>query len=270
PAMVNSPATELADNINSTQTTIKVNDLSKLPDPPNIATLGTTEDCETILYESIDVANSTLTNVTRGFEGVAKAWWQGTPVHRTVTARDYEAMRQNILNLLSALGAHQQASPLDHPDGSVTAAKIAEGAIDALAKIAATIRTTPGGTQPNRLAVTDASGRVGDGVGQGDRTGTRPKSAHVAINASVKIPAPFTTTPGGPQPHRSSPTRRSSDLASPLDHPDGSVTAAKIAEGAIDALAKIAATIRTTPGGTQPNRLAVTDANGRVGDSERL
>src|SRR5690606_32273764 len=28
--------------------------------------------------------------------------------------------------------------------------------------------------------------------------------------------------------------------------------------------------IRTTPGGTEPNRLAVTNASGRVGDSERL
>src|SRR5690606_34326234 len=145
--------------------------------PPNIATLGTTEDCETILYESIDVANSTLTNVTRGFEGVAKAWGQGTPVHRTFTARDYESMRQNILNLLSALGAHQQASPLDHPDGSVTAAKIAEGAIDALAKIAATIRTTPGGTEPNRLAVTDANGAVGLALDHPDGTVTAEKIA---------------------------------------------------------------------------------------------
>ncbi|MDQ7794159.1 MAG: hypothetical protein RDU89_07065 [bacterium] len=48
------------------------------------------------------------------------------------------------------------------------------------------------------------------------------------------------------------------------------VIAGKIADGAVDTLARIASGIRTSAGGTEANRLAVTNSSGRVGDSERL
>src|SRR5690606_36243121 len=45
--------------------------------------------------------------------------------------------------------------------GAVTAGKLADGAVDTLTRIAPGVRTTPGGTEANRIAVTDASGAVG-------------------------------------------------------------------------------------------------------------
>ena len=97
PGKVNSPATVLDGNIDDVITTINVIDGSVLPDAPNIAVIGTGEDAETILYET-KVENA-LSNVTRGFQGVAKAWDSGTPIARLFTEYDYAKLKQNIENL---------------------------------------------------------------------------------------------------------------------------------------------------------------------------
>lgn len=96
PALVNSPFTELASAIDHEQTTIEVLDGSKLPDAPNIATIGTGEDAETILYAQKD--GNVLSEVTRGFQATAKAWGQGTSVARMFTAYDYDTLRINLQN----------------------------------------------------------------------------------------------------------------------------------------------------------------------------
>jgi len=109
----------------------------------------------------------------------------------TGTTNWYDAPPATLSGLNTSLNAHKSTSPLDHPDGSVTAAKIAsgavgttqlannavtsskiatgaviagklaDGAVDTLARIASNIRTTPGGTEANRIAVTDDDGAVG-------------------------------------------------------------------------------------------------------------
>ena len=99
----------------------------------------------------------------------------------TGTTNWYDAPPATLSGLNTSLSSHKSASPIDHPDGSVTAAKIAsgavtsdklaagavtagklaDGAVDTINRIASGIRTTPGGTEPNRLARTDASGAVG-------------------------------------------------------------------------------------------------------------
>lgn len=99
------------------------------------------------------------------------------------------------------LNAHKSATPLDHPDGSVTAAKLASN------------------------AVTEA--KIADGAV------TANKIASGAVTAAK--------------------------LAS------SAVTAGKLADGAVDTLARIASGVRTSAGGTEPNRIAVTDGDGAVG-----
>jgi len=96
PGMVNSPVTELAAAIDNAQTTIEVVDGAALPPAPNLATLGTSEDAETVLYTGIN--GNTLTGVTRGFQGTPKAWAAGTKVARLFTAYDHEAFRANIID----------------------------------------------------------------------------------------------------------------------------------------------------------------------------
>ncbi len=105
---VNSPATTLSSGIDATVTTISLVDASVLPDAPNIAVIGTGEDAETILYET-KVENA-LSNVTRGFQGVAKAWDSGTSIARLFTAYDYNTLKGNITDLDGRLGETNTAS----------------------------------------------------------------------------------------------------------------------------------------------------------------
>lgn len=81
-----SPATALDGSLNDSATTVSVLDASKLPTAPNLATIGTGEDAEVILYTG--KSDNDLTGVTRQFEGTAKAWDSGTPVARLLTAYD--------------------------------------------------------------------------------------------------------------------------------------------------------------------------------------
>jgi hypothetical protein len=99
--MPNSPQTELASGIDDIQTTIPLVDSSKLPPAPNLATIGSDETAETILYTGI--SGNDLTGVTRGLEGDAKAWSAGTKVARNFTNWDYETLINNIGDLASEL-----------------------------------------------------------------------------------------------------------------------------------------------------------------------
>jgi uncharacterized protein YneR len=101
PAMVNSPQTTLSSDINISQTTIGVANAGVLPDAPNLATIGTGEDAETILYTG--KSGNQITGVTRGFQGVAAAWGAGTAIARYFTAYDYDSLRGNVEQLQSLM-----------------------------------------------------------------------------------------------------------------------------------------------------------------------
>lgn len=94
PAIVNSPQTELSAAIDATQNTVPVTDATKLPAAPNLATIGGDETAETIRYTAI--SGNTLTGVTRGFQGTARAWAIGSKVARNLTAYDIDTVRTNI------------------------------------------------------------------------------------------------------------------------------------------------------------------------------
>lgn len=96
-SMVNSPVTTLASSITASDTIIPLLDSSKLPAAPNIATIGTTENAETILYTSKDGNN--LTGVTRGFQSSASVWNSGAIVARYYTAYDHNSFVDNITEL---------------------------------------------------------------------------------------------------------------------------------------------------------------------------
>lgn len=93
--MVNSPETELTQNISASATTIPVKDASKLPAPPNLAVIGRNESAETILYTG--KSGNTLTGVTRGFQGQARSWSAGAPVARRFTEYDWRSIKDNFL-----------------------------------------------------------------------------------------------------------------------------------------------------------------------------
>jgi parallel beta-helix repeat protein len=105
PGLANSPQTELSAAINDTDVTIPLVDASKLPAAPNIATMGTDETAETILYTGI--SGNDLTGVTRGVEGTAKSWSMGAKVSRNFTNRDYATLKGNIEDLDTRAVAHE-------------------------------------------------------------------------------------------------------------------------------------------------------------------
>lgn len=93
PPMVNSPVTTLVESITAAQITdIEVVDGSKLPDGPNLATIGVTESAETIFYMGKN--GNLLINVSRGFQGQAQAWSKGTYISRVFTAHDLSVLQR--------------------------------------------------------------------------------------------------------------------------------------------------------------------------------
>ena len=139
PGQVNSPQTELASAINDTDTTIPLLDASKLPAAPNLATIGTGEDAETILYTG--VSGNDLTGVTRGFQGASKAWSAGVKVGRYFTAYDHDAFRQNIEDhetIISAATSAATASTLVQRDANGRFKAAAPSASDDVARKAET------------------------------------------------------------------------------------------------------------------------------------
>ncbi|WP_213528800.1 gp53-like domain-containing protein [Paenibacillus cisolokensis] len=94
-AMPNSPVTELAAAIDEAATSFDVINGNALPAAPNLATIGSSETAETVLYTG--KSGNTLSGVTRGFNGTAaQAWPAGSKVARYFTAYDHDAFRGNI------------------------------------------------------------------------------------------------------------------------------------------------------------------------------
>ena len=100
PAQTNSPETTLSADVTSSSTTIKVVDASVLPAAPNLLTIRVNDYDklpETIYYPT-DAVGNVFYGVTRGFDGIAKAFPQGATVCRLLTAYDINTIKYNIEN----------------------------------------------------------------------------------------------------------------------------------------------------------------------------
>ncbi len=107
PPATNSPRMKLAASIGPLDTVIMIDDASKLPRPPNLLTIGTEEDAETV--KLVAVAGNSIA-VERGREGVAKAWGAGEYIARNFTAEDHRSiiahldqLRAEVFNLTGTL-----------------------------------------------------------------------------------------------------------------------------------------------------------------------
>ena len=100
---INSPATTITNNIGVADTLLYVLDPARVPTSlPNLMTLGTGTNGETVLIQSI--ADNLLT-VQRGFQGIAKEWPAGTVIARNFTEYDHAAFKANIEDLVDELNA---------------------------------------------------------------------------------------------------------------------------------------------------------------------
>lgn len=108
PGLAFSPQAELSEGVGAADTILKVSDSSRFPPPPNLATIGTDEDGETVLYTAL--AEGILSGCVRGVEGAARAWQAGEVVARNFTAKDHNDLIAAVLAAQGgALGARQAA-----------------------------------------------------------------------------------------------------------------------------------------------------------------
>jgi len=99
--LVNSPETTITNNVGVSDTLIYVLDPARVPsDLPNLMTIGTGTNAETVLVESI---NDSAITVQRGFQGIAKEWPAGTIIARNFTAYDHDTFKDNIEDLDDSL-----------------------------------------------------------------------------------------------------------------------------------------------------------------------
>lgn len=236
----NNARTTLAAAIDAVQTSFTVTDASLFPDPP----FRITVDAEIMEVGAIDRVTKTFSNVTRGVEGTAAApHAAGASVENRFTAGTYDELATS-----ADVNAHAAATTAHGSTSAATAGAIMQRDAYGRAKVAA-----PSATDDiARKAEIDAvQANLNSHISAAD-----PHSQY-ALDSDLNT-------------HKTAAT---------LDHPDQSVTSAKLASGAViagkiadggvDTLARIAAGIRTSAGGTEANRLAVTNASGRVGAAEQ-
>ena len=98
PAKANSPQTTLSADVTAAATSIAVTDASKLPDGPNLCTIGSDANAEVISYTA--KSGNTLTGCVRGVSGTtAKGWSTGAAVSRQFTSYDHDTFISNITDL---------------------------------------------------------------------------------------------------------------------------------------------------------------------------
>lgn len=118
PGIPFSPQAQLTDNIGAADTIIEVSDVSAFPPAPNLATIGTDEEGETILYTA--KTETALSGCQRGVEGEARGWTAGELIGRNFTAKDHADL---IAAATEAYGAAEAAQEAAATAGSVAAAK---------------------------------------------------------------------------------------------------------------------------------------------------
>jgi len=91
-----SPSAELASGIDAEVTVIEVDDVSILPDAPNILTMTDGDSFETVIYQEVDSVTNELKQVTRGVEGQAQSWSMGEEIRRNITARDMLDVQEKV------------------------------------------------------------------------------------------------------------------------------------------------------------------------------
>ena len=99
-----SPSAELASGIDAEANVIEVDDVTILPDAPNILTMTDGDSFETVIYQEVDAGTNELRQVTRGVQGTAQSWGTGQEIARLMTAQDVQVLQDNVSGLIDYLG----------------------------------------------------------------------------------------------------------------------------------------------------------------------
>lgn len=124
PGIPFSPQTFLEANVGEADTIIKVSNVDAFPPAPNLATIGTDENGETILYTA-KTADS-LSGCQRGVEGAARAWTAGELIGRNFTAKDHA----DLIDATQAAAKTAEAQGVTFTDGETFQEKYDSGELD--------------------------------------------------------------------------------------------------------------------------------------------
>lgn len=160
PGKAFSPQAMLTDRIGAADTIIKVSDVSAFPDAPNLATIGTDEGGETILYTA--KTTNALSGCQRGVEGTARSWDAGELIGRNFTAKDHT-------DLIAAVAESKQA------------AGEAKSTAESAAKVAEAAKSTAEGAASDVAAINEAKGAAG-GFATLDESGVLPAGQRKIID----------------------------------------------------------------------------------------
>ena len=126
PGIPFSPQAALTNNIGAADTIIEVSDASAFPPAPNLATIGTDEGGETILYTA--KTETALSGCRRGVEGTARAWMAGELIGRNFTAKDHADLIAAVLEAGAAATAAGDAAWTAQEAASTAEGKAVEAA----------------------------------------------------------------------------------------------------------------------------------------------
>lgn len=184
PGVPFSPQAFLSDSIGAADTIIPVSDASVFSDAPNLATIGTDEDGETVLYAA-KTANS-LSGCQRGVEGTAKAWQMGEVIARNFTAKDHNDLIAAVLSAAKTA----EASGVSFSDGKTFQEKYDSGDLDGKSAYEVAVANGFSGTEEEWLSYLHGTdGADGKSAYQyaedGGYTGTDAEFSALLANAAT-------------------------------------------------------------------------------------
>ena len=179
PGIPFSPQATLTNNIGAADSIIEVSDVSAFPPAPNLATIGTDEEGETILYTA--KTETALSGCQRGVEGTAKAWTAGKLIGRNFTAKDHADLIAAVTEARDAATAAAGAATAagTAATNAQTAARAAQEAATAAEGKATEAATTA------TAAATDAAQAKKDAQTAADAADTARGAAETAQTAAT-------------------------------------------------------------------------------------
>lgn len=180
PGIPFSPQATLTNNIGAADSIIEVSDVSAFPPAPNLATIGTDEEGETILYTA--KTETALSGCQRGVEGTAKAWTAGELIGRNFTAKDHADLIAAVTETRDAATTAQEAAT-----AAGTSAKDAQDAAKAAQEAAAAAEGKA------TTAATTATQAAQDAQTAADAAATAQGAAETAQTAATSASSAATT-----------------------------------------------------------------------------
>lgn len=178
PGIPFSPQATLTNNIGAADTIIEVSDISAFPPAPNLATIGTDEEGETILYTA--VTGTALSGCQRGVEGAARAWTAGELIGRNFTAKDHADLIAAVSETREAASAAEGKATAAATTASTAATDAAQAKKDAQTAADAA-DTARGAAETAQTAATSASSAASTAQKE---AGEAKKTADEALEAA--------------------------------------------------------------------------------------